>query len=161
MPVHRYVNDQRYDNKGFRSILLSRISNCNKFLSSIPVDCGTCDSHHMGNCVVRVTQKMGALLNLSDSGRAENYDVDANDIQRYVPLAGLRIEQTCRHGALEQTQTLREACSLRSSSPESSDIICEEKFCITRQDLLDCLLASDDQYKVVAAIGEKSSAIHF
>jgi len=104
---------------------------------------------------------MGALINLSDSVRAENYDVDANDIQRYVPLAGLRIEQTCRHGALEQTQTLREACSLRSSSLESSDIICEEKFCVTRQDLLDCLLASDDQYKVVAAIGEKFSAIHF
>ncbi len=110
---------------------------------------------------MRVTQKAGALMNLRYSGRAENYDFDANDIQKYVPLAGFRIEQTCRHGALGHTQTLREACSLRSSSPESSDIICDEKFCVTHQELLDCLLASDDQYKVVAAIGEKSFAVWF
>jgi hypothetical protein len=116
----------------------------------------------MGNCALRATEKLRVLMNLRYSSRAVNYDFDENnDIQNYVPMTGFRIEQTCRHSEFEHSHTLREACSLRSSSPESSDVICDVKFCTNRQALLDSVLDSDDQHQVVAAIGKKSAVMFF
>ena len=50
--------------------------------------------------------------------------------------------------------SLREACILRSTSPENNDCFCGINMCTNDEDIFDCLLSSDDHHKIVAAIGD-------
>jgi hypothetical protein len=106
----------------------------------------------MGNSFVRVVQPFKTLFRMKTLDRIENYSVNANDDARH-PFAfrGFRIEDA--HHVFGSVTFLREACFLRSFSPDGKDIVCDINMCISNQEMVQVLLASDDQHIIVAAIG--------
>jgi hypothetical protein len=86
--------------------------------------------------------------------RAQNYTADDKDVLRHHDSStGFRVEEHCKHAALVHTRTLKKACCFSAHLSEKNDVVCEIKMIRTAPEMMDCLIASDDEHKLVAAIG--------
>ena len=111
----------------------------------------------MGNRFVRLSQPLKSVFHMKcnrSEKRRECYDAEATDEVRHSNFAsGFKFEETHRHPILSHTRTFRKGCFSCTSPTENTEIECDIKACTTDQDFVDTLLASDDQCKIVAAIG--------
>jgi hypothetical protein len=116
----------------------------------------------MGNTVIRLIRPLKKLLDCESSDRIENYNVNTNGEARDSNVSkGFRIELASQHSAAVGFSSLREACFFRCSSSESNDLSCDVNMCTNDQEIVDFLLASDDQHKIVATIGTAQPSTSF
>ena len=111
----------------------------------------------MGNRFVRLSQPLKSVFHMTckrSEKRRECYDAEAKDEVRHSNFAsGFKFEETHRHPILSHTRTFRKGCFSCTSPTENNELECDIKACTTDQDFVDTLMASDDQCKIVAAIG--------